>query len=546
MLKYEFIDKGEDGGQTLFAKVRDDKSADGFAMVEMINNFNDLSPEEVARQIIFNQLSNILDEGDKEYYNVSMAALGFSDDKAKEYNLDKNIVNPILGFTVESGESRGRYIDLAAREAATQQGAVIAGNTVFNRAHKSTTNSADAANAISTAYQSKPAGGRLSQNPLNPRNMKVTAINQDNSAKIHDDNTNNVFASNNSELIEISLDPRVGPSFVIPIYDSSYKSKKAIPQIMSFLDQKIIDQFRQGSDYKPFTLEDIKQFMGTYSGKKDYFDEFQMGYKAMLDKGGSSFVNGPLGSGQTSEKGDDPVGEDEAGAADEVSTPNPGNSLFGEKKKPINSSSQPQSKPVLQPLKVNIGDGKDYQRRMLNFENTRGSSSGGGVSNYGFTGADMKSKFDKESGTKEEKALKVIDKHIIGQNKSTFESILYDLGIDRSAFNALPEIVKEQLVDWKFNTGRSVADLVYIASDIDPNYTGFVAHRAKAKTPSEISSIDISKLTKSALSKARKELYEGRIKSMEDMLARGSKKVTKADIDFAKQGYNNSQKYRLQ
>ena len=286
--------------------------------------------------------------------------------------------------------------------------------------------------------------------------------------------------------------------------------------------------------------------MGTYSGKKDYFDEFQMGYKAMLDKGGSSFVNGPLGSGQTSEKGDDPVGEDEAGAADEVSTPNPGNSLFGEKKKPINSSSQPQSKPVLQPLKVNIGDGKDYQRRMLNFENTRGSSSGGGVSNYGFTGADMKSKFDKESGTKEEKALKVIDKHIIGQNKSTFESILYDLGIDRSAFNALPEIVKEQLVDWKFNTGRSVADLVYIASDIDPNYTGFVAHRAKAKTPSEISSIDISKLTKSALSKARKELYEGRIKSMEDMLARGSKKVTKADIDFAKQGYNNSQKYRLQ
>ena len=57
-----------------------------------------------------------------------------------------------------------------------------------------------------------------------------------------------------------------------------------------------------------------------------------------------------------------------------------------------------------------MGDGKDYQRRMLNFENTRGSASGGALGNYGFTGADMKSKFDAESGNKEEKALKVIDK----------------------------------------------------------------------------------------------------------------------------------------
>ena len=120
------------------------------------------------------------------------------------------------------------------------------------------------------------------------------------------------------------------------------------------------------------------------------------------------------------------------------------------------------------------------------------------------------------------------------------------MGIDRSTFDALPETVKEQLVDWKFNTGRSVADLVYIASGIDPNYTGFDAHRARAKTPSEISGIDISKLTKSALNKARKELYEGRIKSMEDMLAQGNTNVTQSDINFAKQGYNNSQKYRLQ
>tara|TARA_Y100000114_G_scaffold16149_1_gene13053 strand:- start:14064 stop:16310 length:2247 start_codon:yes stop_codon:yes gene_type:complete len=325
ILKYEFKLDNE-GKQNLYAKVPAD-NADGFTMVEMIRDFNNLSPEEVARQIIFNQRANILDEKDKEYYTASMAMTGFGIDAAKKYKLNDNVVRPIMpGEVVESGETRGRYIDLAAREAATQQGAVIAGNTVFNKAHKNTSSAADAANAISTAYQAKPEGGRLAQNPLNPDNMKVTPINKENSAKIHDDNTA-WFGKNNSQLIEISLDPSVGPSFVIPIYDSSYGSKSAIPEIMSFLDQKIIDQFRQGKDYKPFTLDDIKQFMGTYSGSKDYFDEFQRGYKAMLDKGGSPIINGPLGTGMSSDKGGDDVGGDEPGAADDTNA-NPGNTLF--------------------------------------------------------------------------------------------------------------------------------------------------------------------------------------------------------------------------
>tara|TARA_R110000751_G_scaffold3827_3_gene17813 strand:+ start:2522 stop:3067 length:546 start_codon:yes stop_codon:yes gene_type:complete len=181
---------------------------------------------------------------------------------------------------------------------------------------------------------------------------------------------------------------------------------------------------------------------------------------------------------------------------------------------------------------------------MLNNENTRGSSSGGGVNNYGFTGQVMKGYFDKETGNKEEKALKVIDKYIIGTDKSTSKSILKDLGVDRKIFNNLPTEVKEQLVDWKFNTGRSVADLIYMASGKDKSFTGYKAHRSSAKKPSELSNIDILSLTKTQLNKARKELYEGRIESMKDLLKEG--KITKSDLDFAIEGYNNSQKFRLQ
>tara|TARA_R110002096_G_scaffold377036_2_gene570866 strand:+ start:2871 stop:3539 length:669 start_codon:yes stop_codon:yes gene_type:complete len=209
-----------------------------------------------------------------------------------------------------------------------------------------------------------------------------------------------------------------------------------------------------------------------------------------------------------------------------------------------NTQTTTKNKGVLPTLQTNINDGLDYQRRMLNFENTRGSSSGGGVSNYGFTGQVMKGYFDKETGNKEEKSLKVIDKYIIGTDKSTSKSILKDLGVDRKIFNNLPTEVKEQLVNWKFNTGRSVADLIYMASGKDKSFTGYKSHRSNSKTPSDLSNIDISNLTKTQLNKARKELYEGRIESMKDLLKEG--KITKSELDFAIEGYNNSQKFRLQ
>tara|TARA_R110002126_G_C10391213_1_gene495062 strand:+ start:395 stop:973 length:579 start_codon:yes stop_codon:yes gene_type:complete len=192
---------------------------------------------------------------------------------------------------------------------------------------------------------------------------------------------------------------------------------------------------------------------------------------------------------------------------------------------------------------------------MLNNENTRGSSSGGGVNNYGFTGAGAKGKalkkyFDADKGaTSGEKAINTVNNYIVGTDPAaTLEggntSILTDLNYTKEIFNNLPTEVKEQLVDWKFNTGRSVADLIYMASGKDKSFTGYKAHRSSAKKPSELSNIDILSLTKTQLNKARKELYEGRIESMKDLLKEG--KITQSALDFAIEGYNNSQKFRLQ
>ncbi|MHA2113436.1 MAG: hypothetical protein ACW98W_18380, partial [Candidatus Hodarchaeales archaeon] len=334
----------------------------------------------------------------------------------------------------------------------------------------------------------------------------------------------NLYTGREFDNILFEIDPKYGESFVLPV---SKEIQTAMPDIMKLVQRALIE----GKD--PFTREDIIKAANEVSEIRGYNDAYDK--KIGFTSGGAGATPKPGGAGATTPE-----------TADDIFKKKKVNKNTADKNKPVSNDEEnkPINKGNLPQLKVNVGDGKDYQRRMLNFENTRGSASGGAVGNYGFTGADMKSKFDAESGNKEEKALKVIDKYIIGQNKSTPKSILKDLGIDKSTFDTFPEAVKEQLVDWKFNTGRSVADLIYMASGKDNAFTGYKAHRSSAKTPSEISGIDISKLTKSALSKARNELYKGRIESMKDLLKEG--KVSKSDLDFAISGYENSQKYRLQ
>ena len=537
VIQYRFQKDARTGTVDLVVDVPSDKKQKGFETQVLVSDFNNNANDvaRVVRGLFFDDITNILDQEAKSLYESSMSDVildNYGDYKYNGKPLTRRQIVPVQEVDkTQSDRTRSPIIPAAQRQVAEPGvGTVMSAPDLYREMKDSRDlrSGSDFATSISMSFTQTPAGERDDVVPLS--NMKVEPLT---SSKIFKD----YGIVETYEAVRLSDPSLFTRPILIPAWDTMYDSAEAA---MIYLDTEAakIERGERTNRIDPSELTKFFTYNRTF-GKNDsqWFDIYN---PVPADSGQTSEM------GQTSDKGDDPAGEDEPGAADDTNA-NPGNDLW-KKKKPVTNPSQPQtqSKPVLQPLKVNIGDGKDYQRRMLNFENTRGSSSGGGVNNYGFTGADMKSKFDKESGTKEEKALKVIDKHIIGQNKSTFESILYDLGIDRSTFDAFPEVVQEQLVDWKFNTGRSVADLVYIASDMDSNYTGFVAHRAKAKTPSEISSIDISKLTKSALSKARKELYEGRIKSMEDMLARGSKKVTKADINFAKQGYNNSQKYRLQ
>jgi len=216
-------------------------------------------------------------------------------------------------------------------------------------------------------------------------------------------------------------------------------------------------------------------------------------------------------------------------------------------------------KGVNEALKIDVGDGNDYIRKMFNYENTSGSSSGGGVGDYGFTGtagkgAALKKLYDKAEGSSEEKGIKVVNDYIIGTSPDQEAgdygtTILTDLGIDRKTYDDLPENIKEQLVDWKFNTGRGSADLIAIASGIkigDEKWDGIKAFEDSSPTPDQIKDVDYSTLTPKALYDARQELYSKRVEGMKKMLKKDpDNKKLKEDLKFAEDGYNNSQINRL-
>ena len=198
-------------------------------------------------------------------------------------------------------------------------------------------------------------------------------------------------------------------------------------------------------------------------------------------------------------------------------------------------------------LKEDLGDGKDYLRNMLNFENTMGNFSGNTVANYGFSGTGAKGGkllelYNKEKGSAEEKALSTIEKFIIGSGPDQEDvgggnkTILQDLNMSREDFDKLPEDVRRQLVDWKFNSGRGTTDLIAIAGGAD--WDGKRAFQKNSPTVEFIEEIDISKLTPESLKKARQELYKGRIDGLKNM------KGKEAEYKAALNGYNNSQKYR--
>ncbi len=147
------------------------------------------------------------------------------------------------------------------------------------------------------------------------------------------------------------------------------------------------------------------------------------------------------------------------------------------------------------------------------------------------------------------------NKYIIGEDgqgklNGGNTTILQDLKMSRKDFDALPDDVKEELVNWKLNTGRGTTDLVMIAGG--GNWTGLDAYEKNSPTADQIKNIDLSKLTKSNLRSARQTLYKGRIEGLqnqvnekgENAIEPKSGRTYGALLKEAKKGYYNSQQYR--
>jgi hypothetical protein len=199
-------------------------------------------------------------------------------------------------------------------------------------------------------------------------------------------------------------------------------------------------------------------------------------------------------------------------------------------------------------------DGNDYLRNVLNTEIAIGGFKNGkayGLKDYGF-GANKKlealyTKYAKNS-TKGEAAIKVIEEQIIGDPNKEADwgkdktSILQELQIDRKTFDAFDEDVKQLLVDYKFNTGRDIKDLLTISFD-DKAWSG---KRGAKETITDViyqgalpkdknGKVDWSKLNMKELLKARKALYTQRNPNK-------SKGETKKDINDA---WKATHQYRI-
>ena len=93
-------------------------------------------------------------------------------------------------------------------------------------------------------------------------------------------------------------------------------------------------------------------------------------------------------------------------------------------------------------------------QKIFDYESTSGSASGKGLKDFGFTDKKYKAaKYDKyreggKSGAPltREGALQIFEEEYVSKVPSEY-----------------PEIIKEQLVDWKFNAGRSITDLLLVA-----------------------------------------------------------------------------------
>lgn len=201
-------------------------------------------------------------------------------------------------------------------------------------------------------------------------------------------------------------------------------------------------------------------------------------------------------------------------------------------------------------------DGSDYIREVGNFETLAGSGSGTSVTGYGFSGANGKlaSKYKNAKGkTNEEKFINTVDSYIIGDNtpgKDVYgndlsklpkgekpdTSILTDLNIDRATFDALPDDVKKEIVDWKMNSGRNVADIVVIASG--GNWDGDKGAR-KNLPGNALDNVDYKNIDSKKLIQARRAMYKGTLDLIKEKYGEDSDKYKRA-----KAQYENSQQYR--
>ena len=172
--------------------------------------------------------------------------------------------------------------------------------------------------------------------------------------------------------------------------------------------------------------------------------------------------------------------------------------------------------------------------KIINFETIAGSSSGKGVSSYGFT--------DDKYTTKPQNPKEAVEM----VKTEIMPATMKELKIPAGVFEDIDPMIQASLIDYKMNTGRNMADLLVIAYENENNipddkrtWDGIKGAGSGSPTVTQEmrQALADGKISAAAIAAAKDELYVGRLVEM--------KKNKSPKYDEALEAYQKSHSNRV-
>lgn len=272
VIQYRFQKDARTGTVDLVVDVPSDKKQKGFETQVLVSDFNNNATDvvRVVRGLLFDDITNILDQDAKSEYEASMADVILDNYGNYTYNgkpLTRRQIVPVqVVDKAKSGRTRSPIIPASQRQVAEPGvGTVMSAPDLYRemKASRDLTSSSDFATSISMSFTQTPAGERDDVVPLS--NMNVEPLTSSDLFKDYG-------ISQTYEAVRLSDPSLFNRPIIIPAWDTMYDSAEAA---MIYLDTEAakIERGERTNKIDPSELNQFFTYTRTF-GKddSDWFD----------------------------------------------------------------------------------------------------------------------------------------------------------------------------------------------------------------------------------------------------------------------------------